>query len=193
MKALNDLRRFILAKSSSEEVHEVREYVQENIAELARAFCVTTGTIQNALDNTSDNSSLACRLLETIRECERLQRHLRKEARAKAAQASVDALATMVRWEEDKAHVDILSILSSALTRRHDLLVFTSDDFSIGIYMAPLFELSKLGKRDLTAFVDERGLHIRWSSGGINLFPQLDADADRIVMSLPAKVAVAAA
>src|SRR5581483_6997186 len=37
MKALNDLRRFILAKSSSEEVHEVREYVQENIAELAPA------------------------------------------------------------------------------------------------------------------------------------------------------------
>ena len=59
--------------------------------------------------------------------------------------------------------------------------------------MAPLFDLAKLKKRDLTAFVDADGLHIRWSSGGINLFPQVDGDADRIVMSLPAKVAAAAA
>ena len=102
MKALNDLRRFILAKSNSDEVHEVREYVQENIGELARAFCVTTGTIQGALDNTPDDSSLACRLLETIRKSEALQRDRRKEQRAKAAQASADALASMARWEEDK-------------------------------------------------------------------------------------------
>jgi hypothetical protein len=193
MKALNDLRRFILAKSTSEEVHEVREYVQENVSELARAFCVTTGTIQTALDNTPDNSSLACRLLETIRKSEDLQRDRRMEARAKAAQASADALASMARWEDDKAHVDILSVLASALTKRNDLLVFATDDFSLGIYMAPLFDLAKLKKRDLTAFVDAEGLHIRWSSGGINLFPQADADADRIVMSLPAKVAAAAA
>lgn len=193
MKALNHLRRFILAKSNSEEHHEIREYVTENIHELARAFCVTTGTIQGALDNTPDDSSLACRLLETIRKCEALQRDSRKEERAKAAQASADALASMARWEGEKAHVDILSVLASALTKRNDLLVFTCDDFSVGIYMAPLFDLAKLKKRDLTAFVDAKGLHLRWKTGAINLFPQKDADADRIVLSLPAKVGAAAA
>lgn len=193
MKALNDLRRFIIAKSNTEEQHEIREYVKENISDLARDFCVTTGTLQTALDNTPDDSSLACRLLETIRRSEALQRNRRKETRAKAAQASVDALATLVRWEGDKIHVDILSILSSALTKRNDLLMFTCDDFTVGVYQAPLFGISKLKKRDLTAFVDAKGLHIRWTTGGLNLFPQIDAEADRVVMSLPSKAATAAA
>ncbi len=193
MKALNDLRRFILAKSNSEEHHEIREYVTENIHELARAFCVTTGTIQGALDNTPDDSSLACRLLETIRRSEALQRDRRKEQRAKAAQASADAIASMARWEEDRVHVDILSVLASALTKRNDLLMFTCDDFTIGVYQAPLFDIAKLKKRDLTAFVDAKGLHIRWTTGAINLFPQIDPEADRVVMSLPVKVTAAAA
>jgi hypothetical protein len=193
MKALTELRRFIMAKSDGKEIHEVREYVLENIADLARAFCVTTGTIQTALDNTPDNSSLACRLLETIRKSEALQKDRSKQARAKAAQASADALASMAQWEGDKAHVDILSVLASALTKRNDLLVFACDDFSVGIYMAPLFDIAKLKKRDLTAFVDAKGLHIRWGTGAINLFPQIDAEADHVVMCLPAKVAAVAA
>ncbi len=193
MKALNDLRRFILAKSSKEEVHEVRDYVRDNIEELARDFCVTTGTILTALENTPDDSSLACRLLETIHRSKALHDSRRKEARAKAAQASADALASMARWEGDQAHVDIISVLASALTKRNDLLVFACDDFSVGIYMAPLFDIAKLKKRDLTAFVDAKGLHIRWTTGAINLFPQIDAEADRVIMCLPAKVAAAAA
>ncbi|MEI9941996.1 MAG: hypothetical protein WDO69_32685 [Pseudomonadota bacterium] len=193
MKALNHLRRFIIAKSNAKEQHEIREYVKENISELARGFCVTTGIIQTALDNVPDDSSLACRFLETIRRSGALQRDRRKEARAKAAQASVNALATMARWEGDRAHVDILSVLASTLTKRNDLLVFTCDDFTVGVYQAPLFDITKLKKPDLTAFVDAKGLHIRWKTGGVNLFPQIDAEADRIVMSLPSKVATAAA
>jgi len=193
MKALNHLRRFILAKSNADEQHEIREYVRENLAELARDFCVTTGTVETALDCVPDDSSLACKLLETIRRSEALQREHRKEARAKAAQASADALASMAQWEGDKLHVDMVSLLSSTLTKRNDLLVFTSDTFTVGVYMAPLFDLAKLKRRDLTAFVDAEGFHIRWSSGGLNLRSQTDADADRIVMSLPARVAVLAA
>ena len=193
MKALNQLRRFILAKSNSEEQHEIREYVRENLAELARDFCVTTGTIESALDCVPDDSSLACKLLETIRRSEAIQRAHRKEARAKAAQASADALASMATWDGERIHVDMISLLSSSLTKRNDLLVFASDDFTVGVYMAPLFDLAKLRRRDLTAFVDAEGIHIRWSSGGLNLRSQTDADADRIVMSLPAKVAALAA
>lgn len=193
MKALQHLRRFILAKSNSEEQHEIREYVRENLEELARAFCVTTGTIETALDNVPDDSSLACKMLETIRRSEALQRDGRKQARATAAQASADALASMARWDGEKVRVDLLSLLSSALTKRNDLLVFTCDDFTIGVYQAALFDLAKLKKRDVTAFVDAQGVHIRWKTGGLNLRPQVDPHADRIVMSMPARVAAVAA
>ena len=190
---MRDLRRFILAKCNAEEQSEIREYVAENICELARDFCVTTGTITSALENVQDDASLAVRLLETIRRAESLQREQRKINRAKAAQASADALASMARWDGEKVHVDMVSLLASTLTRRNDLLVFTSDDFTTAVYMSPLFDLAKLRKKDLTAFVDSEGLHIRWKTGGLNLFPQADAEADRIVMSLRSMHAVKAA
>lgn len=193
MKALRDLRKFIIAKSNADEQHEVREYVKENLHELARAFCVSTGTIIAALDNVPDDASLSVRMLETIRKAEAVQRNVKKTARATAAQASADALASMVSWKGEEAHLDMVSLLSSCLTKRNDLLVFTTDSFTISFYMSPLFDLAKLKKRDLTAFVDAKGLHIRWKTGGLNLCPQVDAHADRIVMSLPARVRAEAA
>lgn len=193
MKALRNLRRFILAKCNSEEQAEIREYVHENLHELARDFCVTTSTIVTSLENVSDDAALAVRLLETIRRAEAMQRDLRKNNRAKAAQASADALASMARWDGDKIHVDIASLLSAALTQRNHLLVFTAEDFTVGVYQSPLFDLAKLKKRDLTAFVDAQGLHIRWKTGGLNLRPQTDNDVDRIVMSLPARGSAVAA
>lgn len=193
MKALRDLRRFILAKCNSDEQHEIREYVSENLCELARDFCVTTETITTALQNVQDDAALAVRLLETIRHAESQQRDQHKINRAKAAQASAEALASMARWDGEKAHVDIISLVSSALTKRNDLLVFTCDDFTVGVYMAPLFDLARLRRRDLTAFVDASGLHIKWRTGGLNLRPQVDAAADFIVMGLPSRAASVAA
>ena len=193
MKALRNLRRFILAKCNSEEQAEIREYVHENLHELARDFCVTTSTIIASLENVPDDAALAVRLLETIRRAEAMQRDLRKCNRSKAAQASADALASMAKWQDGKVYVDMVSLLSSALTQRNHLLVFTADDFTVGVYQSPLFDLAKLKKKNLTAFVDAQGLHVRWPSGGLNLRPQTDNDVDRIVMSLPVRGAAVAA
>jgi hypothetical protein len=193
MKALRDLRRFILAKCNSDEQREIREYVRENLCELARDFCVTTETLASALEKVQDDAALSVRLLETIRHAESLQRDQHKINRTKAAQASAEALASMTRWDGEKAHIDIISLLSSALTKRNDLLVFTCDGFTVGVYMAPLFDLARLRRRDLTAFVDAQGLHIKWKTGGLNLRPRTDAEADLIVMSLPSRAAAVAA
>ncbi len=193
MKALSNLRKFIIAKSNAEEQAEIRLYVHENLHELARDFCVTTSTIVASLENVPDDAALAVRLLETIRRAEAMQRDLRKNNRAKAAQASADAMASMAKWQDGKAYVDLASLLSSALTQRNHLMVFTADDFTVGVYQSPLFDLAKLKKKNLTAFVDAQGLHIRWPSGGLNLRPQTDNDVDRIVMSLPVRGAAVAA
>lgn len=195
MKTLRDLRKFILAKSNADEQHEIREYVRDNIHEIARAFCVTTGTIETALENVPDDRALSVRVLETIRQAEALLRDTKKKGRATAAQASADALASMAVWKGETVHVDIMSLLSSVLTKRTDLLVFTCEAFTTSVYMSPLYDLAKLRKRDLTAFVDAKGVHIRWAGGkgGLNLCSQIDREADRIVMSLPARVRAEAA
>lgn len=195
MRTLRDLRKFILAKSNAEEQHEIREYMRDNIHEIARAFCVTTGTIETALESVPDDAALSVRMLETIRKAEALQRDTKKAGRARAAQASADALASMAKWDGETVQIEIMSLLSSVLTKRNDLLVFTCEAFTTSVYMSPLYDLAKLRRRDLTAFVDAKGVHIRWAGGkgGLNLCPQIDRDADRIVMSLPARTAAVAA
>ncbi len=192
MKALTALRKFIIANSDSENQHEIRPYVRENLHDLARDFCVTTDTITKALESVPDDSALAVRMLETIRKSEATQRALNKEARTRAAQASADALASMAVWDGDRVQIDVLSLLSSVLTKRQDLLVFTTDDFTVSVYQAPLFDLAKLKRRDLTAFVDARGVHISWKTGGLNLRTQGDPEAERIVMSVSKASSVAA-
>ena len=172
MKALTALRKFIVIHANTETQHEIRLYIQENLFELARDFCVTTDTITNALESVPDDSALAVRMLETIRKSEATQRDVKKEGRARAAQASADALASMATWDGERVQVDLLSLLSSVLTKRHDLLVFTTDEFTTSVYQAPLFDLAKLKRRDLVAFVDAKGLHIRWKTGGVNLLPR---------------------
>ncbi len=193
MKALAALRKFILVNSDTENQHEIRLYIQENLHELARDFCVTTDTITDALANVPDDSALAVRMLETVRKAEAKQRDLKKEARARAAQASADALASMASWDGERVRVDLLSLLSSVLTKRQDLLVFTTDDFTVSVYQAALFDLAKLKRRDLTAFVDAKGVHVRWKTGGLNLLSKVDPHADRIVMSMACRVAAVAA
>jgi hypothetical protein len=193
MKALIALRKFIVANSDTENQHEIRLYIQENLHDLARDFCVTTDTITNALESVQDDSALSVRMLETIRKSEATQRDLKKVGRAKAAQASADALASMATWDGERVQIDLLSLLSSVLTKRQDLLVFTTDDFTISVYQAPLFDLVKLKRRDLTAFVDGKALHIRWKTGGLNLLSQIDPHADRIVMSMARNQAAVAA
>jgi len=193
MKALTALRRFILVNSNTESQHEIRLYVQENLPDLARDFCVTTETVTQTLESVSDDSALAVRLLETVRKAEATQRDLKRTGRATAAQASADALASMATWDGDGVQVDLLSLLSSVLTKRQDLLVFTTDEFTVAVHQAPLFDLAKLKRRDLTAFVDAKGVHVRWKTGGLNLRAQVDAEAEKIVMSMARNTAAVAA
>jgi len=193
MKALTALRRFILIHANTETQHEIRLYIQENLHDLARDFCVTTDTITAALDNVPDDGALAVRMLETIRKSEATQRDAKKVGRVTAAQASADALASMASPEGEGFRVDLLSLLSAVLTKRQDLLIFTCDEFTVAVYQAPLFDLAKLKRRDLVAFVDATGMHVRWRTGGLNLRPKVDPNADRIVMSMTRNRAAIAA
>ena len=150
MKALTALRKFIIANGNTENQHEIRLYIRENLHELARDFCVTTETITHALDNVPDDGALAVRMLETVRKSEATQRDVKRQGRATAAQASADALASMARPEGDGFRLDLLSLLTSVLTKRQDLLVFTTDEFTTAVYQAPLFDLAKLRRRVLS-------------------------------------------
>ncbi len=192
MKILRDLRRFVLAKDNDDERHEIRSYVVEHIDSIATAFGVTIEAIGLGLDKEEDDAALARRLLAEVKRLQASGRELRVERRAQASQSSAEVLASVALWNGDAAHFDLISVLASVLTRPQDLLVFTSDAFTVAIFMAPLMNLSRLDRTDLTAFVDAKGLHIRWERGGLNLRPQTDPSADRVTFPLPARVAIAA-
>lgn len=193
MKALRELRRFILIKSTEGNQAEIRHYIVENIEALARSFHVPTRVIIDAVQGVKDDGALATKFLETIVRAEAILRQNRKDRREEAAHSSAAAIGSVAQWDGEKATVDILSLLASALTRRNDLMVFVCDGFEIGVNQAILFDLARLKRRDLTAFVDPKGLHVKWSSGGLNLYPQSNSKAERVVVPLPAAPMVIAA
>ena len=180
--ALSALRRFINATTETPE--EIRLYVRENIADLARDFGVTPEAILARVDGVTDDVALAAPLLKNIRNAEANKRAVKRDARATAAQAAADALAAAVAWDGDRASLDIQALLSTALTKRGDLLVFTCDDLTVEIPQAKLLDLAKLHLRGMTGFVDAQGLHVRWPAGGLNLRSQPDPSAERVVLSV---------
>ena len=130
---------------------------------------------------------LATRMLAAVKKAEAGQRDVKKEGRARAAQAAADALASRATWDGERVQLDMPAIVSSVLTKRDDLIVFASDGFTTSVYQAMLFDLARLKRRDLSGFVDSKGLHIRWRTGGLNLRSQVDPHADRVVMNLSSK------
>lgn len=195
MRALRDLRKFILVKCAEGNEKEVRAYVTDNLDTIAYAFMVPAETIMGALESVQDDRVLAERFLETIMKSEMVLRKARKQRRAKVAQESADILATSVKWSGDKASVDMPSLLAAALTRRQDVIVFTGDDFTVSIPMALLLDLSRIARvrADLTGYVDRNGLHLRWKSGGLNLRSQENPKAEKIIVHLPPRVPAVAA
>jgi hypothetical protein len=73
------------------------------------------------------------------------------------------------------------------------MIVFVSDEFTVAIPQAILLDLARLRRRDVTGFVDVTGLHVRWRTGGLNLRPKTDPQADRVVLSLSRNAGAVAA
>lgn len=192
MRALNDLRRFINAKNNDEERTEIRAYLLENAEELSEAFGVSLDAFRAAVAKVEDDVELSIRMLDGIRSASKDQRSQKYETLVKSAQQSAEILGAVSSWRGERAEIDVPSLLSCALTRRADMLVFVSDKFAVGIRMAPLFDLRKLGRLDLTGWVDAKGLHVRWSTGGLNFVPSLDPHASRIIVPLAGRARIAA-
>lgn len=192
MKALCNLRRFINAKNNEEERAEIREYLVENADDLSEAFGVSRTTFIQTVTKIEDDTELAIRVLDGIRRATSGDRKQRYTSRVTSAQQSAEILGTVSRWHHDGCEVDMPSLLASCLTRRQDLLVFVSDLFAISVRMAPLFDLAKLQRSDLTGWVDAKGLHIQWATGGLNFSPATDPQAARVIVPLAVRARIAA-
>ncbi len=192
MRALNDLRRFIKAKNNDEERAEIRAYLLGNAHDLSEAFGVSVDAFREAVSNVADDVELSIRMLDGIRSAAKDQRRGKYEKLVRSAQQSAEILGAVAFWRGERAEIDVTSLLSCALTRRDDVLVFVADTFAVGIRMAPLFDLRKLGRMDLTGWVDAKGFHVRWSTGGLNFVPTLDPHAARIIVPLAGRARFAA-
>lgn len=193
-KALQGLKRFVAAKNNEDERAEIRAYVNDNADDLANAFAVTREKFLSAVAKVEDDEKLASLLLGSIKQAFSDGRGAKVEARNASAQQSADVLGSAVQWEGNAASVDVVSLLASVLTRRGDVLVFACDAFSVAVYMDPLIALAKLGRTDLTAFVDANGFHVRWSGGkgGVNLRPkQVDREDFKVFVNMPARTCFA--
>ena len=193
-KALDDLRRFVTAKDTDEERHEVRAYVREHTVDLAAAFGVSADTFTAGVANVDDDARLTRRLMVEIKRAQRERRDLRVSDRARAAQESADTLGSFALWTGDRAEVDVVSLLAACLTRRDDVLVFSCETFTVAVPMSRLFDLARLERIDLSGFVDAAGLHVRWGrSGALNFRSTVVPGASLVVVNLAPQPAALAA
>ena len=185
--ALKHLQNFIRAKDNDDERREIRAYAIEHAQVLAEAFGVTVRSFTSGVAFVGHDPKLAARLVAEIKRVVGDDRTARRVARASSAQMSADVLGSAAWWRGAEAHVDIVSLVASVLTSPRDLLVFEGSAFDapVAIPMAPLFDLARLERADFWAFVDRHGLHIRWSTGGLNLLPVVDDRAERVTVHLP--------
>lgn len=192
--ALRFLKHFILAKNNDEERAEIRAYALDNYKEISAALGVSPHLYKDEVRRIDDDEQLAQAFLREIKLASRRRRATRVADRESAAQESADVLAGAAYWQNGCLVVDIVSLLATVLTRPRDLLVFRSDAWPdpVAIPMEPLFKLAKLERFDLTAHVTERGLHVRWTTGGLLLHPFADPDANEIVFADPTAREVAA-
>lgn len=169
-KVLRDLKRFVVAHDNEGERHEIREYLLTHAAILAPAFGVSEQDMRYVVATVSDDAKLAAQVLFSLKTAMSRGNEAAREALTTNAQASADVIGDVAHWYEwGAADVDILSLLASALISS-GLLVFQSDAFApVAVPMFRLRALAKLERMDLTATVDANGLHIRWSTGGLNL------------------------
>jgi hypothetical protein len=196
MRMLRDLRRHILVACAEGEHGEIRTYVGEHLPELARALRVEPEKLAQTIEELRDDGALATRLLDMATRAEALHRAYRRTLRLLDAQAAADRLGTTVQWRGDAAHLDVVSLLATSLTRRQDVLMFISEDFVTSVPMASLLDLSHIARvrADLTGFVTREALHLRWRSGALNLVSH-ELNKRKVItvtINLPARASVAA-
>jgi len=192
MRLLQDLARFVRAKGNDDERHEIREYAKERIDALADAFGDEPDALRDTLASTDDDRIGALLLVKT-RRAQSKHREGHADARRENAQRSAEVLGSAASWIGGGAFVDVVSLLACTLTHRSDSLVFTADAFTICIPMERLFDVGRLERVDLQAYVDHDGLHIRWGTGGLNLRSQPAGSARTVVVALPKQTSTMAA
>lgn len=191
---LQGLARFVRAKDVDGEREEIRAYVLANAADLAEAFGISEDTFRAGIERVDDDARLAARLLAEVKRAAKENRTARAAERVRTAQESADTLGSFASWAGDAAHVDVVSLLASVLTSRADSIVFMADAFTVSIPMDRLFDLARLERFDLLAWVDAKGLHVRWASGGLNFRTvKPDPKGATIYVHLPPRAAARAA
>jgi hypothetical protein len=172
----------------------IRAAALERAGEIARAFGMAEGTFREWVEGLPDGE-VEQRLLLYVAEAHAKARAARRSVRLVRAQASADVLGQAAQWEGDRCQVDVVSLLASALTRPGDQLVFECPSWPspVGFGMNILYEVARLERADLWAWVDPRGLHIRWATGGLNLHPSSRPNRDAVTVHLPAQRARSAA
>jgi len=198
MKPLNGLQSFI--QSNRHEPAAIRLYVEENGPELAEDFGVALDSMLSTVAGLSDDS-LAGKLLAEIQRVKRLGTASRLAEKLRDAQTAADTVGQSAVWNNGSADIDLGALLEAA-TSSAEVFEFEGDGVWIQVPMAQLLEFrsvtSKAWRKDAWAFVDSRGLHLRWGkAGGLNI--GAPALASRMVkgpvlsVKLPARFVEAAA
>ncbi|MBI2393705.1 MAG: hypothetical protein HYV09_29295 [Deltaproteobacteria bacterium] len=169
--ALRELQQLVQFEAAED---EVRALVAANAMELAPVLGVRVDRLEGA----TREEGLMDRLRGRLAELRRRRREQQRLDAAVAAAGVAAALGRSARRRGGVVHLDVTLLLDSGLMAGPARYVrFVADGYAVPIESSVLMRVRRHLPKfpDLGAYLDERGLHLRWRGGigQLNLRPQV--------------------
>jgi hypothetical protein len=130
-----------------------------------------------------------------VAQLEARQQEGRSRKEDEARQAALQ-LGVQVRWEGERAFLDLGLLLGEVVSTSAAFVVFAGDSFEVPFSRRKLMEVRSVfaHRTGVVLFVDEKGLHLRWRGGRgqLNLLPQFLPRHETSVLVIPLRLPVSA-
>ncbi len=176
----------------------IGHYLAARASVLAPELAVPVATLEAAAN--VDDAELAPHLEAMLRQHELISRRARTNTAAERASTAATRIARSAIWEKSVVHIDPSVLLGDLLAdASHRYVAFFFDEHDITIDRAKLVDVSRVITSktypDRSAYLDARGLHLRWKNGrgGLNLVTQIPGvlERDRVLHVVLERPAVA--
>ena len=174
----------------------IGHYLAARAMVLAPELAVPVATLEAAAY--VDDAELAPHLEAMLRQREVISRRARTNTTAERASTAATRISRSATWEKNLVRIDPALLLGDLLADTSNKYVaFSFDEHDITIDRAKLVDVSRVLTSktypDRSAYLDARGLHLRWKSGrgGLNLVTQIPGVLERdhvlhVVLERPA-------
>jgi len=193
-RTLDNLLTFVRSHDTEDSMPAIRLVLVAMAPTLARELGVTLATLRQWIESETDDQTMVSRLYPIIRKGQKIDRARQRDSALSDTGKAVSEVASRATWNHGRLELDAPALLRGKLPPAGGYLVVSSPLWEVWIDAGRLRKFARLPQaKRARAWVDGKGFHLRWGTGGLDLIPQpSDRNAPVAVMSVgkPAEIRV---